>query len=141
MGILKRLLGISNNQDGKIIESFREKADKLQQFAEEKIEYAKQEYQVTRKKLDNLRETNYHQGLRYLEKGDIRDAILRFRIVVKFWPDYLDAYYQLAYCLMLNKKPHKAKAVLEGFLNNHPNYDQKAYDLLEKINQSLANVQ
>lgn len=134
------MVGLADGEEEKIIESFHDKMDKLQKFAGTKIDLGKQEYDLIKKKLENLSETNYQQGLKYLEKGDVRDAILRFRIVIRFWPDYLDAHYQLAYCLVLNNKPHKAKIVLEHLLHDHPTYDRKAYDLLERINQSTSNA-
>lgn len=135
------MVGIRSEEESKLTQSLRDKTNKIQEFTEEKISLAKQEYQVIRKKLDNLAETNYQQGLRYLAKGDLRDAILRFRIVLKFWPDqYPDAYYQLAYSLILHNRPDKAKLVLSQLLIDHPSYSHKAQELLEKINKSSINA-
>lgn len=137
---LKKMVGISDVDGEKVVETFQDKLGKAQKFFEEKTDLVKQEYGLVRKKLENLSETNYQQGLKYLEKGDVRDAILRFRIVIRFWPEYVDAHYQLAYCLMLNGKISKAKKTLEHLLQLHPEYDRKAYDLLELINQKIANA-
>jgi len=138
----KKIVGIRSDEDSKLAESLRNNANKFQEFTEEKISFVKQEYQLIKKKLDNLAETNYQQGLKYLAKGDIRDAILRFRIVVKFWPnEYPDAYYQLAYSLILHNKSDKAKVVLEHFLRDHPSYSHKARELLDKIDKSPINHQ
>ena len=138
--IFKKILGVGAEADVEAKESLRESANKLQIFFEEKVNFVKAEYQLIRKKLENLQDTNYQQGLRYLDRGHVRDAIWRFRIVIKFWPDHLDAYYQLAYALVLNNKLIQAKKVLEDFLAHNPNYDQKAYDLLERVNKSLSDA-
>lgn len=133
----KKMVGIRNDEESKLAESLRNNANKIQEITEEKIGLIKKEYNLIREKLDNLSETNYQQGLKYLAKGDIRDAILRFRIVIKFWPEqYPDAYYQLAYSLILHNKPGKAEIVLKHLLRDHPAYSHKAYELLEKIKKS-----
>ncbi len=134
--IFKKILGrpdAKEAKESKISVNLHEKASKVQKFLEDRFEFANEEFYVIKKKLEDLRETNYNQGLKYLERGDIRDAIFRFRIVRKFWPDLLDAHYHLAYALMLNNKPDKAKVILQGLLLDHPDYDPKARELLNKI--------
>ncbi len=140
--LLKKLFGIKSEgrEESKLSNMLHEKSSKLQKFFEDKSDFIHQEYYVIKKKLENLRETNYNQGLKYLEKGDVRDAIFRFRIVHKFWPDLLDAHYQLAYALMLNNKPHKARMILQDLLHNHPDYDSKARELLSRIENTSSNV-
>jgi len=103
-------------------------------FLSNKTTDAKNEFFSIREKCKNLRQTNYNLGLKHLEKGNLSDAIFRFRFIKKFWPDYYEAYYQLAYCFILNKKPRKAKFVLQELLIRQPNYDdtheQKTGDLM-----------
>ncbi len=91
---------------------------------------------IMRQKFKNLLETNMKLGFWHIEKGNISDAIFRFRFIKKFWPECYDAYYQLAYALVLNKKNQKAREVLLELLQKNPNYDQKARDLLFKIENS-----
>lgn len=144
--IFKKILGRSRDkenkksEESKISTSLHDKASKVQKFLEERFEFAHEEFYVIKKKLEDLRETNYNQGLKYLERGDVRDAIFRFRIVKKFWPDLLDAHYYLAYALMLNKKPLKAKVILQELLQHHPDYDHKAQELLNKIENISSNA-
>jgi len=142
--ILKKLVGKSddtNNSDktasGSLISSLHEKSDKLVNFIGEKIQQANQEFFTIKDRISNLRETNYKLGLKHLENGNITDAIFRFRFINKFWPDLLDSQYQLAYCLTLNNKPIEAKLILQKLLAHHPDYDQKAYDLLEHIEEGI----
>ncbi len=131
------MVGLRESEENKTSDSVNQKVSVLKKFAEEKINLVKEEYSLIRKKLENLSETNYQQGLKYLERGDIRDAILRFRIVVKFWPENLDAYYQLAYSLALNNQSFKAKLVLEELLSKNPDYDPKARELLAKVSDEI----
>ncbi|MBU6141076.1 MAG: hypothetical protein KGP29_05955 [Proteobacteria bacterium] len=138
---VKKLVGIkSKDEESKLSIKVREKMNNLQNFFEDKSSFLNQEYLIIKKKLENLRETNYNQGLKYLERGDLKDAIWRFSIVKKFWPDLLDAHYQLAYSLMLNKKPHKAEMVLRELLQSHPDYDPKARELLARIENISSNA-
>lgn len=135
------MVGIRDGENSALAESIRGRANKFQKFSVETVDLIKKEYYLVREKLDNLSETNYQQGLKYLEKGDIHDAIFRFRIVIRFWPDqYPDAYYQLAYALILNNKVDKAKSVLEHLVKAHPDYSNKAKELFDRINKSSSDA-
>jgi len=119
-------------------EGIRDKAGKVFNFLKEKSYSAKDEFYVILDKLKNLKETNYNLGLMHLEKGNINDAIFRFKFIVKFWPDDQRSYYYLAYCLTIKNEPIKAKAVLEKFKSFNFQLDQKTTELQEKID-SLIN--
>ena len=80
-------------------------------------------------------ETNYSLGLKHLDKGNVSDAIFRFRFVKRFWPECFDAHYQLAYALTLNKRPFEARKILTELLKKKPDYNIKAQELLDKINR------
>lgn len=95
------------------------------------------EFTVAREKSKDLRRSNYDIGLKHLEKGDISEAVFRFRLTKKFWPDFFDAHYQLAYCLALSNKLNQAKTVLEELLQKNPDFDPKARDLLDQIKSKL----
>ncbi len=139
--IFKKLLGFKGDKvESKVSVSLKGKINNISSFVDEKIDLAKKEYFETREKLGNLRETNYSQGLRYIEKGHLKDAVFRFRFIKKFWPEMHDAYYQLAYCLYLRKKPYEAKAVLIELLQKNPQFGEKANHLLVKIEQSIDNA-
>ncbi len=117
--------------------ALREKSAKALDFCSKNIFVVKSEFFNIKQKLNNLLETNYTLGMKHLERGNLTDATFRFAFIKKFWPDYFDAYYQLAYCLTLNKKLFKARAVLQDLLSKKPDYDQKARDLLERINLTI----
>ena len=123
----------SSNQDLKI----RDKSKELAGFLQRKIEQITEEFSSIKEKCQDLQQTNYDLGIKHLENGRLPEAIIRFRIIKKFWPDNLDAKYQLAYCLSLKDKFNEAKQTLEELLEKSPNYDSKARDLLNHVNGSI----
>jgi len=104
--------------------ALREKSLELSDALNEKIETAKNELYNMKDKYDNLLETNYNLGLKHIDNGNLSEAIFRFRFIKKFWPEYYDAYYQLAYCLVLNRKSVEAKVILEELEKKNPNHPQ-----------------
>lgn len=96
-----------------------------------------EEFHIIKNKCENLRETNYDLGLAHLEKGNLKDAIFRFKFIKRFWPDFHENYYQLAYCLVLAEKYQEAKSNLRELFQKNPNYDQNAHELMVHINTIL----
>lgn len=93
-----------------------------------------------RQKCKNLRETNYKLGLSHIEKGNLSDANFRFSIIIKFWPDFKEAYYQKAYIYMLENEPQKAKLVVNRLHELFPDYqDQALSDLVSQIDLAIEN--
>ena len=80
----------------------------------------------------------FSNGSKHLANGKLSEAIFRFRFTKKMWPDFFDAYYSLAYCLVLNKKLIEAKKHLEELLAKKPDYNPKAKALLDMINKKLS---
>lgn len=115
-------------------DNIKTKLETFFHLGKSKVQETKDEIFEMKEKLGNLLETNYKLGLTHLENGNLSDAVFRFRFIIKFWPHHLDSYYQLAYCLVLKNKFLQAKKVLEELLVKDPNYDQKAQDLLNRIN-------
>jgi tetratricopeptide (TPR) repeat protein len=140
--ILKKLVGKSDkklkeaSKGEKLAENLRKKSEEFTQFLGDKMESVREEYFSIREKTKNLRQTNYDLGIKHLENGHVDEAIIRFKIIRRFWPDVIDAQYQIAYCLVLKEKFKEAKKVLDELLNKNPDYDQKAHDLLDHINSS-----
>jgi len=114
-------------------------ASKAFEFASNKIDELRNEYLLIKEKTSNLLQTNYELGLRHIEKGNLSDAIFRFRFIKFFWPEFYDAYYLLAYCLYIDRKFVKSKEIIVLLLEKQPNYDKRAVDLLEKINFEIEN--
>lgn len=137
--IFKKFFGKESKEDiaeEKSKKEFQQKLEKFYSFFGTIIERVQNEYYTIKEKCQNLRETNYDLGLAHLEKENFKDAIFRFKIIIRFWPDFYDAYYQLAYCYAIVKKYQKSKKILEELLQKQPNYPSRAQELLTYINQA-----
>ncbi len=144
--LFKKIFGESEEKESggtKLAIALKEKSEKFSNFLSEQMEVAKKEFFTIKEKCKDLRQTNYNLGIFHLEKGNLSEAIFRFRLTKKFWPDHFDTYYQLAYCLTLKKKNEEAKKVLQELLEKKPDYDKKARELLEhlkNLDQTGSNV-
>jgi tetratricopeptide (TPR) repeat protein len=124
------------NKEGLAI-ALRQKSQELTDGILNKIDSVKEELATMKEKYDNLLETNYNLGLKHIENGNLSEAIFRFRFIRKFWPEHYDSYYQLAYCLVLNRKSVEAKIVLEELIKKNPQH-QAGQDLLQLIESDLS---
>ena len=121
--------------------SVKRRSEELSSFINSKVKSAQEEISTIRKKCSNLFETNYQLGLKHLENGNLSEAIFRFRFINKFWPNHLESYYQLAYCLILANKFDKAKKVLDDLITKDEGYKVYAQELLEIVEKSLNSEQ
>lgn len=133
--IKKFITGSSDNKEGGIGSKLHHKIDTISDFISKKTKDAIDEYGVIREKLKDLCQTNYNLGVRHLENGNISEAVFRFKIVKKFWPHYYDAYYQLAYALILSDKVDQARNIINQLVEKDPSYQDKALELLAAIDQ------
>ena len=83
-------------------------------------------------KLSNLYETNYNTGLKFIEDGNLFDAVFRFKLIKIFFPKKVEPKYQYAYCLALYKYYPDAKFELQKIINEFPDYED-AKILLNQI--------
>lgn len=123
----------SEEKQNELANSLKQRSQEFSNFLSNKVKLAQEEVSTIRKKCSNLLETNYQLGLKHLENGNLSEAIFRFRFINKFWPNHLDSYYQLAYCLILANKFDKAKKVLNHLITKDPEYVKYAQDLLNSI--------
>lgn len=91
----------------------------------------------SKRKFDNLYQTNYNNGIYHLEHGNLWDATFRFKVIMRFWPDKVEPRYQYAICLVIMGDENKATEILNEILKKNPNYS-KAKDLLAKIKNGEA---
>ncbi len=143
--VKKFLLKKSNNEQEEsnkknLAIALREKSQEFSNGIGEKINLVKTEFSSMKEKYDNLLETNYNLGLRHIENGNLTEAIFRFRFIKKFWPTHYDSYYQLSYCLVLNRKSGEAKKILEELILKDPHH-QQGKELLDLINSDLYSDQ
>ncbi len=116
--------------------NLREKSQEISNALLNRLDLVKSELLTMKDKCGNLLETNYNLGLRHIEKGNLSDAIFRFRFIRKFWPHHHDSLYQLAYCLILKQKPLEAKKILEELMEKDPNHEL-GRELLDIINANV----
>lgn len=114
-------------------QGLKHKAQQISGFIEQSITRLKEEIAIIRKKCENLLETNYQLGMKHLDNGHINEATFRFRFIKKFWPDHLESYYQLSYCLILKNKFDEAQQVLEELVTKDKTYENDANELLSII--------
>ncbi|MEG8230918.1 tetratricopeptide repeat protein, partial [Candidatus Rickettsia tasmanensis] len=88
-------------------------------------------YPNTKYKFSHLAETNYQLGLDHLYRGNLNDALLRFKLVDKFFnPNDSKVYYQLGWVYFLKnnyrqaieyleKSNEKYKPIFINFLKNY----------------------
>lgn len=103
------------------------KVEKFSNFLSKTFDNAILESKTISKKMQDLQKTNYELGMMHLNKGNINEAIFRFKIVRKFWPNNYKAHLNLIYCYFILKKEKQA---------------QKAINILLKLNPKLEpNIQ
>lgn len=115
--------------------SFRQKSNDLLKFLSTKTENSLEEFEIISEKLKNLEATNFNLGRFHIERGNINEAIFRFRLIKLVYPHNFDAYYELAYCLTLKEKYSKARKILEELLLKNPNYHERASTLLDYLHE------
>ena len=103
------------NTGEKFGSTLQKKSQEIYEVANKKYNQGIEEFFSIKKKLKNLLETNYALGMKHLEKGNLSDAIFRFRFIKRFWPHHYQTYYQLAYCLFLDNNPQEAEEVLKKY--------------------------
>lgn len=82
-----------------------------------------------RGKLQDLSGTNFEMGCQFAERGDWRDAAMRFRITVKLDPNFAQAWHNLGVCLMQLKDREGATQAFQRVLALDPANDEARYML------------
>ncbi len=135
--IIKKLFKKPNKEEQKIesfANSMKEKSSKTVNFIVNFFEKQIEELLLMKEKSKNLLETNIKNGLFHLEKGNISDAIFRFKFTTFFWPKSVAAQYYLAYCYVLKNQKNKAREILNKIIKKHP-FHLDALKLLKKIDE------
>lgn len=130
---------IKQDNTGALAEFVKQKSQSIFDFIISRFSVVEKEINLIRGKSKNLLQTNYDLGLKHLEKGNLSDAIFRFKFIKKFWPHHLDAHYQLAYCYFLKKNFQQTQIILKELVSLDPSYQKKADELLDKIKNPELN--
>jgi len=121
----KKILGFGKKED----KSSFGKVEKAVNFLSEKIKEAVSESKVIMDKLHDLHKTNYELGLIHLKKGNLKEAIFRFKIVRKFWPQDYNSHLKLIYCYFITKQEEYANRAIEYLLYLDPNFKSEIEQL------------
>jgi len=89
-------------------------------------------------KMKDLGNTNYELGLFHLNKGNLRDAEMRFIFAIKIKKNFALAHYHLARCHIFNNKIDNAIKELEKALNLDPGLELAKYRL-NFLNKKIKN--
>jgi len=139
--VKKLILGKNEGASSDFSNKLQEKSKNFLNVAQNKIEEAKDEFFVIKEKMSNLLETNHKLGLKHLERGNISEAIFRFKFIRMFWPHFYEAQYQLAYALCLGNRPFQAKKVLNELIAKDPQIAPRAQELLASIEEVEKEIQ
>lgn len=137
---LKKILGFTKKESKKS-ESLPDdnfslgKVEKSFKFLSIKFKEAVLESKVIMNKLKDLEKTNYDLGLTHLQNNNLREAIFRFKIVRKFWPENYEAHLNLIYCYFVLNEEENAERAIEYLLYLEPKYKSKIEKL--RIKASL----
>ena len=95
-----------------------------------------------RVKLNDLSKTNLDLGIYHLNKGNLNDAILRFKLVKQFSNNkYEDLDYFLGRCYLEKLKYDKAKILFENYATkDNPKFLEEAKYCLNIINGEVHNI-
>ncbi len=97
--------------------------------------YLATEIAEMKEKLKDVPGTNYNLGLYHLKKGNIRDAIMRFKFVLKLNNNNAFAHYYLAQALFLLNKNAEANEHIKQALALKSNWPEALY-AYNKINDN-----
>ncbi len=104
----------------------------------------KNELTSLKHKVQNLNQTNYDLGMHHYNAGNLSDAILRFKLLQKFYkfPDEIN--YYIGRCYIERNQLDKAKPYIESYLkssnNNFQSEAKYCYDLSYKRYQNIKGI-
>lgn len=133
-----KLVPIEQKQDTKTNINISDKVSSLFNSLNSKTKLLVEEFKTIQEKCKDLPKTNYDLGMKYLESGNLAEAIFRFKVIKKFWPNYYDAYYQLTYCLIIDGKFKEAELVIIDLLSKNPEYTSKIKELFDIVEKELS---
>lgn len=87
------------------------------------------DWALIKEKMKDLGKTNCDLGLLHLHRGNISDAKFRFKLTLKFKPDYPLAFYGLGSCAFYEGDKETAKILLEKALAMDPTIEDATYML------------
>jgi Tfp pilus assembly protein PilF len=87
-------------------------------------------------KFRDISKNNYALGLAHLENGNLRDAVLRFKMVTWLEPRHVEAWYQLGCAQLIEGKKQAAVQALRKALAIAPGHEQAKQMLAAALGES-----
>lgn len=84
-----------------------------------KESFFKKKYKELCYKIKNIRNTNIEVGLCHYYMNNIFDATIRFKLILKFRPQDIEALYNLGRCYIKRKKFQKAMSIFQKIMDRH----------------------
>lgn len=122
---LKQLKRILRIKDEPSILKSKSKIEKWTDNVSQKLDGAIKESYTIAGKLKDLHKTQYDLGCFHLKNNNLKEAIFRFKIVRKFWPDDYKNHLKLIYSYFLNKDERNADKAIQTLNNLNPNLKSK----------------
>jgi Flp pilus assembly protein TadD len=137
-GFVRSILGFNNKKaKAKLLAKAKAKESnyvkKTGDILISKFKSAILESKVIIKKLEDLHKTNYDLGSMHLDKGNLREAAFRFRLVRKFWPKDYKSHIKLIYCYLMLKNEVQADRAIRYFLDLEPMFKSKIEELKRSV--------
>jgi predicted TPR repeat methyltransferase len=109
-------------------------------FLKQKMDEFVKECNESKEKLKDIPGTNYRLGLTHMHRGNIEDAVMRFRMVAFLTPENINAYYNLGRCLLLLDDEEGARVQFKKVLEMDANNADVKYQLLKLEHRESIDV-
>jgi predicted TPR repeat methyltransferase len=113
----------------KVKRLFSFSGEDVSKFLHQKRSALLEEFQDVREKLKDLGGTQFNLGKFHFSRGNVPDAILRFRLTQYLKPELPEAYYFLGRCYLLQEKINVARIQFIKALQLQSDYPEATYML------------
>jgi predicted TPR repeat methyltransferase len=109
-------------------------------FLKQKFDEFIKDCNASKEKLKDIPGTNYQLGLIHMHKGNIDDAVMRFRMVAFLTPENVGAHYNLGRCLLLLDEEDNARSEFKKVLELDNNNMDAKYQLLKLDHRESVDI-
>lgn len=108
------------------------------------VEGVKSELGSLKDRVHDLKGTNYSLGMMHYKSGNMTDALLRFKMLKKFYPEMIELDYLIGRAYIENSEDVKAKPFIESYLKSQDQKYRKeaeyCYDVLENRKSNISAI-
>lgn len=124
------------------LENSKKKISGLIDNLKQKIQSLPDQYTIIREKMQDLTKTNTELGFKHLELGNISDAVMRFKLVLRwFSPNHAPALYGLGLCRKEEGDYVEATALLKKAIElADGNYPEAEYALAQIDSNTVPTI-